>query len=103
MGWKRRTGTRVSIHLYDSGSPTFAVDDVARAGVGEGSQAVIKPVYRAPRCFLIRSSCSLISGIKASPKSDASNTGRISISLGPSIGLGQLFTHSTAWSMSFAG
>lgn len=33
---------------------------------------------------------------KASPKSVTSNTGRISSSLGPDIGLGQRFTHSTA-------
>src|SRR3954469_20767302 len=47
-----------------------------------------------------RSSWSASSGVSASPKSAASNTGRISISLGPGIGLGQRFTHATASAMS---
>src|SRR5215207_3074697 len=48
----------------------------------------------------VRSSRSATSGVSASPKSAASNTGRISISLGPSIGLGQRFTHAIASAMS---
>ena len=44
---------------------------------------------------MTRASCSRSSGVKASPKSSAPNTGRISISLGPGIGLGQSFTHAT--------
>ena len=47
-----------------------------------------------------RSSCSRSSGVSSSPKSSASNTGRISIStLARRIGLGQRLTHSTASSI----
>src|SRR5579872_91856 len=48
------------------------------------------------RCFR---SCSRSSGVKLSPKSAASKTGRISTSLSSQCGLGQRFSHSTASSM----
>ncbi len=44
-------------------------------------------------------SCSASSGVMASPKSAASKTGRISISPGSGIGLGQRLTHSMASSI----
>src|SRR5213596_1625424 len=52
-------------------------------------------------CSRMRSSASLSSGVSAPPKSDASNTWRISISPSAPVGLGQRLTHSIASSFDF--
>ena len=92
--------------------------DVSETGHGPSTQAQDGPFRRAQdragRCnghagsgirghgvlSCRRSSCSASSGVRKSPKSAISYSGRISTSLGPGIGLGHRFTHSTASSMS---
>jgi len=55
--------------------------------------------FRFAICSRSRSSFSRASGVKFSPKSVNSYTGRISTSDSPGIGFGQRFNHSTASSM----
>jgi len=50
-------------------------------------------------CARSRSSCARSSGVNASPKSSASNTGRISSTLSSPVGFGQRLAHSIASSM----
>src|SRR5688572_19473389 len=60
------------------------------------------PLYFFPAGGLRRrSSCARSSGVRAAPKSSASNTWRSSISESVSIGLGQRLTHSIASSLDF--
>ena len=59
----------------------------------------IQLTFRFAICSLSRSSFSRASGVKFSPRSVKSYTGRISTSDSPGIGFGQRFNHSTASSM----
>src|SRR5579859_2667686 len=67
----------------------------------QGRQAVRGRASQAPPSFArLRPCISVISGVRLSAKSAIVLSGRISISLGPGMGLGQRFTQATASSMS---
>src|SRR5215469_7644220 len=79
-------------HLPELSLPT-SIDETTR------KKEKIQLTFCFAICSRRRSSFSRSSGVKFSPKSFNSYTGRISTSDSPGIGFGQRFNHSTASSM----